>query len=87
MNDRFADTAASLHGPATHAFAIVPDDDADLEEATRAIYCGTGGDLKLTTVSGATVTFTQLPDGAVLPVRALKIWATQTSASSLVGLS
>lgn len=86
MTDLFANHAPSLQGPATDAFAITPSDTADLAEVTRALYCGSGGALSITMLSGATVTFNSIPDGALLPVRAAKVLATGTTASAILGL-
>ncbi|MCD2180228.1 spike base protein, RCAP_Rcc01079 family [Rhizobium sp. C1] len=86
MADRFADNAPSLAGPASHAFPITPSDTTSLAETIRALYCGVGGDIAATLASGAAVIFTNVPAGAVLPVRATKIAAAGTTANALVGL-
>ena len=51
----------------------------------RAIYVGTGGDLKLT-VGSTAVTFKNVPSGTLLPIRAQLIWSTGTTASNVVAL-
>ena len=86
MTDLFANQAPSLQGPATHAFAITPGDSTDLSNVTRAVYCGSGGSLTVTMLSGATVTFDDLPDGCLLPIRVSKVLSTGTTASSILGL-
>ena len=86
MPDRFSQNAASLLAPATHGFSIVPSDSADLAETTRAVYCGVGGDVVATLQSGATVLFTNVTAGALLPIRLTKVAATGTTATGLVGL-
>lgn len=86
MIDRFSGNAPSLTAPASHAFAITPADNADLPEVPRALYCGHGGNIAATMASGAALTFTNLPDGALLPIRLSRIAATGTTASGLVGL-
>lgn len=45
MSDRFASHALSLTGPASAGFAVLPNDNLDLAEITRALYVGIGGDL------------------------------------------
>ena len=86
MTDRFANSAPAIDGPASHAFAVTPSDDTDLEETTRALYCGEAGDVTLWTLSGAEVTFVNVSEGSFLPVRASRILSTGTTASSILGL-
>lgn len=86
MNDRFSANASSITGPAAHAFAITPNDSADLPETTRAIYCGLGGDMTVTMASGEAVTFSNLPDGALLPIRVIRLSASGTTAQAIIGL-
>ncbi|RDE08094.1 spike base protein, RCAP_Rcc01079 family [Pelagibacterium lacus] len=85
MTDRFSTRASSLEGPASAGFAIVPDDGADLVAVTRALYVGTGGTLAVRLAGGDAITFHNLPDGALLPVRAVRVLETGT-ASQIVGL-
>lgn len=87
MTDRFADFQPSLSGPASTGFAIVPDNDVDLPEATRALYVGSGGDLAVTMLSGATVVFTSVAGGSLLPLRVVRVRATGTTAGAIVGLA
>ncbi|KQX42489.1 hypothetical protein ASD04_00505 [Devosia sp. Root436] len=86
MTDRYEGHATSIQGPATHGFAIVPSDASDLVEVTRAIYVGGAGDVTARLLSGADVTFTAVPAGSVLPIRAIRI-GTASTATNLVGLS
>jgi hypothetical protein len=87
MTDRFADFQPSLSGPASTGFAIVPGNDTDLPEATRALYVGSGGDLAVTMLSGATVVFTNVAGGSLLPLRVVRVRATGTTAGAIVGLA
>lgn len=87
MPDRFSDHAIALESPATHGFAVTPNDGADLAEITRAIYVGASGNLAVTLASGADVTLAGVPGGTLLPLRLRRIKATGTSATSIVGLS
>jgi len=87
MLDRFEGKAQSYDSPATSGFDIIPNDVVDLLEVTRALYVGIAGDVRVTFVSGATVTFGNVNAGTILPVRAVRVHATGTTASSLVGLS
>jgi hypothetical protein len=86
MTDRFADTFSGLDAPASHGFAITPDDDTDLDETTRALYVGGGGDITLTLASGAALNFTNVVSGTILPLRSVRVQATGTTATGIVGL-
>jgi hypothetical protein len=48
------------------------------------IYVGSGGNVKVTTAQGDDVTFTGLLSGSIIPVQVIRVWATGTSATSLV---
>lgn len=74
-------------GPAERAEPITPDDDNDLPFQTRAIYVGVAGDVSLVPRVGDAVTFTAVPAGTVLPVRADRVRATGTTATNLVALA
>lgn len=86
MTDQFAGRAESIVAPAGRGFAITANDSVDLAAETRAIYVGGAGALALVLASGDTVTFTGLAAGTLLPVRAIRVKATGTSATLLVGL-
>ena len=75
----------TLSSPKGGAFAITPSDDTDLTIGATAIYVGTGGNLVVITSFGQTVTFTNLADGQVLPVRVKRVLEAST-ATELVGL-
>jgi len=85
MTDYFSEYRAGLRDPLENAFAITPNDSADLSYTTRAIYVGGSGNVKATLVGGDTVTFSSVPVG-VLWIRATKVFATGTTATNLLGL-
>jgi len=87
MSDRFASHAPSLTGPASGGFAIVPNDNLDIAEITRALYVGVGGELVVTMASGQTLTFAFVPDASLLPLRVSRIHASGTTAENIVGLT
>lgn len=86
MIDRFENTSTGLDSPAFDAFAISPNDNADLPEITRALYIGGDGDIVLTTKGGTQITFTGVIASSFLPIRASRILATGTTAANIVGL-
>ena len=88
FTDPFANIVDSPTSPAQDCFAIVPDDTSDLQQATKAIYVGQGGDIVLLAVRAETeVTFRNVASGAILDVRARAVRATGTSAADIVGLA
>ena len=50
------------------------------------LYIGTGGDVKVDTISGDAVTFKNLADGSVLPVQVKRVYDTGTSAADIIAL-
>lgn len=88
MNDAFDNSTDSPTAPSENCFAITPSDAADLPQATKAIYVGTGGDVMLRSVRGAAaVRFRNVPAGAIIDVRTAAFLATGTTAADIVGLA
>jgi uridine phosphorylase len=58
MLDEFDKHATGITAPALHATALTPSDSTPLSVATRAIYVGTAGNLRVEMVSGDVVTLT-----------------------------
>ena len=85
MPDYFKNHASGLDSPARNAAPVAPDDASDLPVSARSLYVGAPGDVRITTVGGDTVTFTAVPAG-ILPVRAARVHATGTTASSIVAV-
>jgi hypothetical protein len=86
MPDNFAAYAAGLDAPASDGAAVTPNNGADLPTSARALYIGTAGDVKVDMVSGTTLTFTAVPAGVILPVRARRVYATGTTATNIVAI-
>jgi len=84
--DRFAHQGPGPDGPAVRCFAVTPDDDDDLPELVRGLYVGGGGAVAIHDAEGGTTVFSGVPSGTVLPVRARRVRATDTTATALVGL-
>ncbi|QFT75973.1 hypothetical protein [Erythrobacter sp. THAF29] len=86
--DPFESASDSLVTPARDCFPVAASDTADLPQATKAIYIGTGGDITLRTVAGEQdVVFRNVVSGSILDVRVKAIRATGTDASDIVGLA
>ena len=63
--------------------SITPSDSTEV--AFSAIYVGGTGNVAVETVDG-TATFTSVPVGSIIPVCAIKVLSTGTTATNLVGL-
>lgn len=81
--DRFPN-AEDVLSPAMNAFAVAPNDGADIAFVSKRLFVGTTGNVKLTTVGGQTVTYNAVPSGTYLQVRASRVFATGTTASNII---
>lgn len=78
---RTANATVAAHSAA----AVVLNDSTELQ-VTRALYVGTGGDIKVTMAYGDVVTFKNTMTGLVLPIQVIKVWSTGTTASNIIAL-
>lgn len=67
-------------------FAITKSDTANFAFTVRGIYVGGTGDVVAITEGGTAVTFSSVPAGAILPIRAIRVNSTSTTATNMVGL-
>jgi len=86
MTDVFEDHAVSLTAPVTSAEIVTPSDSTDLNQITRALYVGVGGELSVVMLSGAVITLSNVAPGVLYPLRVQRVMATGTTASALIGL-
>lgn len=85
--DNFSAFADGLASPCKHGALVTPDNSTDLTVATRAVYVGGAGTLKVDFAGGETaVTFTGVTAGSILPIRVSRIYATGTSATYIIAL-
>ena len=84
----FNDGPLHAHDPARDAADVTPSNSEPLPDGVcRSLYIGTGGDLKVMTRKGATVTFKNLGDGCILPVMAQQVFADpDTTAEDIIAL-
>jgi hypothetical protein len=68
-----------------HAVTAVQSDTVNLVNPV-VVYVGGDGNVKITTEGGEATTFVGLSAGDILPVSALRIWSTGTTATNLVML-
>ncbi len=69
---------------ASDCYAITKSDTVDLPDRFCGFYVGGAGDVVVYTASGKTVTFSNVPAGAILPVSARRLMAA-TTATAVVG--
>lgn len=72
--------------PHAGATAVTPDDSNDLPITAESLYIGGAGDVRVDTVESADVVFASVSAGTVLPVQVTRVYATNTTASSIVAL-
>jgi hypothetical protein len=84
MADLFGHFAPTPTSPIEHAVAVTPHDSNDLANVTRTLYVGVSGDVKVDMVGSGTVTFTGLAAGLNHPIRATRVYATGTTATSII---
>ena len=84
MPDLFVNRQTELDSPAYEAFSITADG-SELPTWTRSVYVGNGGTVIAIMAEGGTVTFSNVGDGQLLPIRVRAIGSAST-ASALVGL-
>ena len=83
--DRFTNVTAE--SPARGSAAITPDNTVELASVPKAVYVGTGGNIRGQLVGDTQdVVFVGVPTGAILPVQFKLIKATGTDADNIVGL-
>lgn len=86
IKDLFSSQNSGLTSPAANAFAITPHATNTLPYVTRGIYVGGQGDVVVEMAGGgALVTFSAVPAGTILPIRARRV-TTASDATNMVGI-
>lgn len=73
-------------GVAVGGAAVTPSDTVDLTFTARALWVGGAGDVKVNTANGDTITLVGVAAGSLLPVAVKRVFATLTTATSIVAL-
>jgi hypothetical protein len=78
---------------AGRAAAVTPSNTVDIPSVSGGtsnngcvLYVGGAGDLKVDTIGGDAVTFVAVPAGSFIPVQVTRVYATGTTATSIVAL-
>ena len=69
------------------AVAITPSDSTNFTFVVRGIYVGGAGNVVIVNQDLTTCTFTGVPAGTILPVKAVRVNSTSTTATAMVGLT
>lgn len=85
MADLFAGRPTQLSDPASNVALITPHDTNLLAYTTRAIFW-TSGTLKVLTPGASSVILPSSLAGQIVPLRVTKVFATDTTATEIVGL-
>lgn len=68
------------------AIAVTKSDTTRYDPPLDAIYIGGTGNLAVETLGGNIVTFATIAASTVLPIRAIRVMSTDTTATTIVGL-
>lgn len=73
--------------PAYSLLAVTPSDSVNFTKGPcRGLYVGVTGDVNIYMIDTTSVTFSAVPAGTILPVAALRVNSTSTTATSIVAL-
>lgn len=85
--DEYAYNSDAVSDPARSTLSIVPSDDQALKKVPKALFVGTGGDVVLRAAKDENpVTFRNVADGSILPVRAAQVYQSGTTAADMLAL-
>jgi hypothetical protein len=87
MPDPFQSHADRLADPARRAFAVTPNDAAELQLLPKALLIGGAGTLTLRAIDAAADVTVTVVAGQCLPIRASHVRATGTTATGIVALA
>ena len=72
--------------PAINGQAVSTSDTVNLNRPSRGIYVGSTGTVIAVMHDGSTLSFVNCPDGLIIPIQAIRINATGTTATNIVAL-
>lgn len=84
--DNYGSQADTITSPSLAPFAVTPNDTTELATIPKGLWVGGTGDVRLKGVNGSAVTFTAVPAGHIIPVRASIVYATGTTATGIIAL-
>jgi len=87
MVDNFNEFQLGLESPPTVFETVTPSDSVALDNVTRALWVGTGGDVAVVSLLDVVTIIPNVQDGTLIPGRFKRINTTNTTASGMVGES
>lgn len=72
--------------PAGGAEDVLPSDSVNFSREAEGIYVGGTGDVNVIMPGGTAILFSGAPAGTILPVRAIRVNLTDTTATKMVAL-
>lgn len=76
----------TLESPIRGAAAVTPHDTNPLATPARALWIGTGDNVRVTHLDGTTAVYSNVPSGFLLPVSATHVVSTSTTATNILAL-
>lgn len=86
QEDAYRFHAGGMDSPATRAAAITPSDGVDVAVVPRALYCLVSGTVRVTVRDSVAPVDLYMLAGVPLPLRVVRVWATGTTATGIVGV-
>jgi hypothetical protein len=71
--------------PPGEAGAVTPSDTTNIS-ATRALYVGSSGDVRVQMLDGTVITLTNLAAGILHPLQVIRVYETGTTAAGIIAL-
>ena len=85
--DKFRYNSDSATNPARSVQSVIMSDEQELLLVPKALFVGSGGDIALRCLEDTEATVLKnVAAGSILPVRAIQIYATGTTAGDIVAL-
>lgn len=86
MPDIFNQNSTGLDSPGLYHYAITPSDSTDFQISFRSVYVGGAGNVVIVSNDGTAVTYVGVAAGSIIPMRGKRVNATNTTATSMVGI-
>ena len=87
MSTRTNRAQETMESPARNYFAVTPHDTTKFTFETRGLFIGVGGDVAVLGFGDSTaVVFKNVASGTMMPLRAVRVDSTNTTATDIVGV-